>query len=120
MGIFSDEPQVSPRRDVTEADAFIPYSPWMEPAFKERYGYDLRPHLASLVDTTGDWRTFRLHYYRTVGACMEKAFIQLPGALLAGQCALRGLFGAPGVFCNSRKDGWGSPGFLTPRVQLPG
>ena len=79
MGIFSDEPQVSPRRDVTEADAFFPYSPWMEPAFKERYGYELRPHLQSLADTVGDWRTFRLHYYRTVGACMEKAFSQKLG-----------------------------------------
>ena len=74
MGIFSDEPQVSPRRDVTKADAFIPYSPCMEPVFKEKYGYELRPNLASLVDTVGDWRTFRLHYYRTVGECMEKAF----------------------------------------------
>ena len=74
MGIFSDEPQVSPRRDVSEADAFIPYSPVMEAAFRERYGYEMRPHLASLVDTVGDWRTFRLQYYRTVGECMEKAF----------------------------------------------
>ncbi len=87
MGIFSDEPQVSPRRDVTEADAFIPYSPWMEPAFKEKYGYELRPHLASLVDTVGDWRTFRLHYYRTVGECMEKAFSRQ----LGDYCAKAGL-----------------------------
>ena len=87
MGIFSDEPQVSPRRDVAEADAFLPYSPWMEPAFKERYGYELRPHLQSLVDTVGDWRTFRLHYYRTVGACMEKAFSQQ----LGDYCATAGL-----------------------------
>ncbi len=74
MGIFSDEPQVSPRRDVTEADAFVPYSPFMEAAFREEYGYELRPQLASLVDTVGDWRRFRLHYYRTVSKCMEKAF----------------------------------------------
>ena len=87
MGIFSDEPQVSPRRDVKEADAFIPYSPWMEPAFKEKYGYELRPHLQSLVDTVGDWRTFRLHYYRTVGACMEKAFSKP----LGDYCAQAGL-----------------------------
>ncbi len=87
MGIFSDEPQVSPRRDVTEADAFIPYSPCMEPVFKEKYGYELRPHLASLVDTVGDWRTFRLQYYRTVGECMEKAFSRQ----LGHYCAEAGL-----------------------------
>ena len=73
-GIFCDEPQVSPRRDVTVADAFIPYSPVMDRALRDEYGYDLAPHLASLVDTVGDWRVFRLHYYRTVGACMERAF----------------------------------------------
>lgn len=74
MGIFSDEPQVSPRRDVLEADAFLPYSPVMEQAFRERYGYEMTPRLRELVDTVGDWRTFRLHYYRTVGDCMERAF----------------------------------------------
>ena len=74
MGIFSDEPQVSPRRDVAEADAFLPYSPVMEQAFRERYGYEMRPRLNELVDTVGDWRRFRLHYYRTVGDCLERAF----------------------------------------------
>lgn len=74
MGIFSDEPQVSPRTDLAEGDAFMPYSPWMEEAFEKRWGYPMRPHLASLVDTVGNWRQFRLHYYRTVGECMENAF----------------------------------------------
>ena len=74
MGIFSDEPQVSPRTDMAGGDAFMPYSPWMEAAFEKRWGYPMRPHLASLVDTVGNWRQFRLHYYRTVGECMENAF----------------------------------------------
>lgn len=74
MGIFSDEPQVSPRTDLAAGDAFIPYSPWMEEAFEKRWGYPMRPHLAWLVEETGDWRRFRLHYYRTVGECMENAF----------------------------------------------
>ena len=74
MGIFSDEPQVSPRKDLACGDAFIPYSPVMQKAFRERWGYDMIPHLASLVDTVGNWRPFRLHYYRTVGECFENAF----------------------------------------------
>ena len=53
MGIFSDEPQVSPRTDMAGGDAFMPYSPWMESAFEKRWGYPMRPHLASLVDTVG-------------------------------------------------------------------
>lgn len=87
MGIFSDEPQVSPRTDLAEGDAFIPYSPWMEEAFEKRWGYPMRPHLASLVDTVGNWRQFRLHYYRTVGECMENAFSRQIGEY----CAANGL-----------------------------
>ena len=74
FGFFSDEPQISPRRDWGNYDAVFPYSPWMEAAFREMWGYEMNPHLPELVEETGDWRTFRLHYYRTVAACMEKAF----------------------------------------------
>ena len=74
FGFFSDEPQISPRRGWGNYDAVFPYSPWMEAAFREMWGYEMDPHLPELVEETGDWRTFRLHYYRTVAACMEKAF----------------------------------------------
>ena len=87
MGIFSDEPQVSPRTDLAVGDAFVPYSPWMEEAFEKRWGYTMRPHLASLVDEVGDWIRFRLHYYRTVGECMENAFSRQIGEY----CAANGL-----------------------------
>ena len=80
MGFFSDEPQVSPRTDLDSGDAFMPYSPWMEEMFEKRWGYPMRPHLASLVEELGDWRRFRLHYYRTVGECMEKAFSRQIGS----------------------------------------
>ena len=73
-GFFSDEMQVSPRRGWGNYDAVFPYSPCMEAAFREMWGYEMDPHLPELVEETGDWRTFRLHYYRTVAACMEKAF----------------------------------------------
>ena len=87
MGIFSDEPQVSPRKDLACGDAFIPYSPVMQKAFRQRWGYEMIPHLASLVDTVGNWRQFRLHYYRTVGACFENAFSKQIG----DYCAANGL-----------------------------
>ena len=80
-GIFSDEPQVKATRvPCPGADAQIPYSPFMEGKFKDLWGYELDPVLPSLTDTLNpDWRLRRLHYYRTVAACLEEAFSKQVG-----------------------------------------
>ncbi|MBQ9310468.1 MAG: hypothetical protein IJ222_06345 [Bacteroidales bacterium] len=87
MGIFSDEPQVSPRTTYGAADAFVSYSPCMEEVFRQKWGYEMDAHLPSLIDTVGDWRRFRLHYYRTVASCMEDAF----SARIGDYCDRHGL-----------------------------
>ena len=71
-GMFTDEPQISPR--VTGEAGSVSYSPYMDAAFEKLWGYKLYPVLPSLFDEVGDWRTVRLHYYRTVAYCMEQAF----------------------------------------------
>ncbi len=73
LGTFTDEPQVSPRCKI-ENQGVISFSPVIPSAFKARAGFDLIPHLPSLFAEVGDWRTVRLHYYRTVAACLEQAF----------------------------------------------
>lgn len=83
-GIFTDEPQVKATRTPCKgADAQIPYSPWMEQKFKELWGYEMDPGLPSLTDTVGNWRQFRLHYFRTVAACLEDAFSRQVGEYCA-------------------------------------
>lgn len=73
MGIFTDEPQISPRVDIANEGA-ISFSPVVPAAFKARTGYDLAPNLPSLFAEVGPWRKVRLDYYRTVAACFEQAF----------------------------------------------
>jgi hypothetical protein len=73
LGIFSDEPQVSPR-PVEGSLGSISYSPYVETAFEKLWGYKIRPVIPSLYEEVGDWRTIRLHYYRTIAYCMDQAF----------------------------------------------
>lgn len=73
MGMFTDEPQVSPKAHI-EHDGLVAYSPVMIDAFRQRCGYELIPVMPSLFDTIGDWRKVRIDYYRTVAYCMENAF----------------------------------------------
>ena len=79
IGIFTDEPQVSPRADIPHK-GMVSYSPVMDHVFKERCGYDLYPAIPSLFDSIGDFRKIRLDYYRTVAYCMEQAFSKQIGA----------------------------------------
>jgi len=72
-GIFTDEPQISPRPKIENIGA-ISFSPVVPAAFKARVGYDLAPCLPSLFAEVGEWRKVRLDYYRTVAACFERAF----------------------------------------------
>lgn len=77
-GIFTDEPQVQPRVAIANQGA-ISYSPIIPAAYKARTGEELAPHLPSLFAEVGPWRRVRLEYYRTVAACLEKAFSQQIG-----------------------------------------
>jgi len=81
-GIFTDEPQVSPRVDLPHAGA-ISFSPVVLAAFKMRTGRDLPPLLPALFEPVGDWRRVRLDYYRTVAACFEQAFSKQIGEACA-------------------------------------
>lgn len=85
-GIFTDEPQISPRITVPNQGA-LSFSPVVLAAFKARTGMDLPPQLPSLFDTVGDWRRVRLDYYRTLAACFENAFAKQIG----DACATNGL-----------------------------
>jgi len=70
-GIFTDEPQISPRP--MSADK-VSFSPLVPDAFRARTGRDLAPLLPSLFAEVGDWRRVRLNYYRTLADCFERAF----------------------------------------------
>ena len=84
-GIFMDEAQVCPRR-VPGSTAAVSYSPYVEAVFKNLWGYDLRPVIPSLFSEVGDWRTVRLHYYRTIAHCLEHSFTRQ----IADYCAEHG------------------------------
>jgi hypothetical protein len=73
LGIFTDEPQISPRPKI-DNQGIVSFSPVIPAAFKARTGYDLAPNLPSLFAEVGDWRKVRLDYYRTVAACFESSF----------------------------------------------
>ena len=84
-GVFMDEAQVCPRR-VPGATAAVSYSPYVDATFKKLWGYDLRPVIPSLFGEVGDWRTVRLHYYRTIAHCFEHSFTRQ----IADYCAEHG------------------------------
>ncbi len=59
-GIFTDEPNL----DAALSDsAVLRWTPDLWEAFRQRWGYDLRPHLPSLVEETGIWKKVRHDYY---------------------------------------------------------
>ncbi len=59
-GLFTDEPNISPRGP----EKGVKFSPVLFPEFEERWNYDLRMHLPSLFTEVGDYRKVRYHYYR--------------------------------------------------------
>lgn len=64
-GVFTDEPNIRPAGG-------LPWSEVLASEFKKRWGYDLIPHLPSLVRTTGDWRKIRHNYYQV----LHEQFVQ--------------------------------------------
>ena len=60
-GSFQDEAHIGPvmGRDI------VNFTPSMFDVFQRKWGYDLRPHLPSLFEETGDWQTVRHNFYAT-------------------------------------------------------
>jgi hypothetical protein len=59
-GVFTDEPNLEA---AMSAGTLMRWTPDLWEAFQERWGYDLRPHLPSLIEETGDWKKVRHDYY---------------------------------------------------------
>jgi len=76
-GIFTDEPQVSPR--AAGPYPAISFSPYIIDEFRVMHGYDLIPNTPSLFDTVGDFRKIRYDYYQTISRCFEESFTKQIG-----------------------------------------
>jgi len=62
-GIFTDEPNLE---SALSHGSFMRWTPDLWEAFQERWGYDLRTVLPSLIEETGDWRKVRHDYYELI------------------------------------------------------
>ncbi|MDF3078380.1 MAG: hypothetical protein K0S09_2269 [Sphingobacteriaceae bacterium] len=60
-GIFSDEPNIMVR-----GANMARWTPDLFSTFKQRWGYDLQPNLASLFEDVGDWKKVRHNYVETL------------------------------------------------------
>ena len=76
-GIFTDEPQVSPRPWGTYPS--ISFSPVIPALFKKMHGYDLIPHIPSLFDTVGNFKKIRYDYYQTIARGFEESYTKQIG-----------------------------------------
>jgi hypothetical protein len=86
-GIFTDEPQVSPRVSGGR-EGSVSYSPILLKRFKEMHGYDLLPHIPSLFDTIGNFKKLRYDYYQTLSCCFEESFTQQIGEYCGAEHAI--------------------------------
>jgi len=62
-GIFTDEPNLEAAMDW---HTFMRWTPDLWDVFLERWGYDLRIHLPSLIEETGNWKKVRHDYYELI------------------------------------------------------
>lgn len=83
FGIFTDEPQISPRVVNFPELGRVPWSPYLQTRFKKDHGYDIADHLASLFEDVGDHKKIRLHFYRSVGNALEESFSKRIGNFCA-------------------------------------
>ncbi len=60
-GIFTDEPNTN-----TRSAGPIRYTPDLYEQFEKQWGYNLQPHLMSLITETGDWKKVRHNYQSTI------------------------------------------------------
>ena len=58
-GIFSDEANIE-----AQGSGNIRWTPDLFSSFREKWGYDLVPHLPSLFEETGDWKKVRHDYFQ--------------------------------------------------------
>ncbi|MBI4976921.1 MAG: hypothetical protein HZC28_05530 [Spirochaetes bacterium] len=72
-GIFTDEPQISPRNECKNTGS-LPYSPLIRDDFKTQHGYDFVDRIASLFEDVGDYPKVRVDYFRTVSKRFELSF----------------------------------------------
>ncbi|MDT8400388.1 MAG: glycosyl hydrolase [Bacteroidales bacterium] len=63
LGVFTDEPNLEA---ALSHGSLIRWTPGLWDAFRERWGYDLKIHLPSLVDETGNWKKVRHDYYELI------------------------------------------------------
>ena len=82
-GIFTDEPQISPRIVSFPELGRISWSPYLRERFKKDHGYDVVNHLASIFEEVNDYKKIRLHFYRSVGNCLEENFSKRIGEFCA-------------------------------------
>lgn len=72
-GSFTDEPSFV-MWGYDDKFRCIPWTGKMEAAFRQKRGYALRPHLASLFFDEGDFRRVRVDFHRTVTELFATAF----------------------------------------------
>ncbi|MBK7259439.1 MAG: hypothetical protein IPI01_16885 [Ignavibacteriae bacterium] len=63
-GVFQDEAEVRPAN--IDTNRVVQYTPALFDRFRQRFGYDLRPHLVALYETTGEWRKVRHDFYALI------------------------------------------------------
>lgn len=62
-GIFTDEPNLEA---AMSRGTHLRWTPDLWDVFEQRWGYDLKVNLPSLVEETGDWKKVRHDYYETL------------------------------------------------------
>ncbi len=62
-GVFTDEPNLE---SAMSHGTVLRWTPDLWDAFRERWGYDLKIHLPSLVEETGNWKKVRHDYYALI------------------------------------------------------
>ena len=82
-GIFTDEPQVSPRVSGGR-EGSVSFSPFVVDQFKAMHGYDLLPVIPSLFDTICNFRKVRYQYYQTISRVFEENFTKQIGTYCGG------------------------------------
>ena len=60
-GSFQDEAHIGP----VMGAGLVNFTPAIFDAFQKKWSYDLRPHLPSLYEEVGEWRTVRHNFYAT-------------------------------------------------------
>ncbi|MCP4314435.1 MAG: hypothetical protein GY790_24535 [Bacteroidetes bacterium] len=74
QGIFTDEPQFSPRKTLPVSDGAVPYSPIIRQDFLEQHGYDFVDRAACLFEDAEGFEQVRLHYFQTLARRFEQSF----------------------------------------------